>query len=70
MPAGTVIVPSALRVGVALPAAPVAGVTTVILTVAGVAVCVPTLSLSKTVRVVLPPLAPLAIVKLSVLAFI
>ena len=41
VPAGTVTVPSALRVGVALPAAPVAGVVTVILTVEAVAVCVP-----------------------------
>ena len=38
VPAGTVTVPSALRVGVALPVTPVAGVTTVILTVAAVAV--------------------------------
>ena len=70
VPAGTVTVPSALRVGVALPAAPVAGVVTVILTVAAVAVCVPNLSLSNIVIVLLPPLAPLAIVKLSALAFI
>ena len=70
VPAGTVTVPSALRVGVALPAAPVAGVVTVILTVEAVAVCVPILSLSNTVIVLLPPLAPLAMVTLSVLAFI
>ena len=70
MPAGTVIVPLLLSVGVAEPAAPVAGVTTVILTVAVVAVCVPTLSLSSTVPVVVVATAPWVTVKVSPWAFI
>ena len=59
-----------MRVGVAEPTTPVAGVTTVILTVPVVAVCVPTLSLSSTVRVVVVATAPWVMVKVSPSAFI
>ena len=58
-----------MRVGVTLPATPVAGVTTVILTVAAVAVWVPTLSLLKIVPVVVVVTTPWVTVKVSFSAF-
>ena len=59
-----------LSVGVADPATPVAGVTTVKLTVPVVAVCVPTLSLVSTLLAVVVATAPCVTVKVSLSAFI
>ena len=59
-----------LSVGVAEPAAPVAGIVTDKLTVPVVAVCVPTLSLSSTVLVLVVATAPWVTVKVSPWAFI
>ena len=59
-----------MSVGVAEPTAPVAGVTTVILTVEVVAVWVPTLSLVSTLLTVVVATAPLVTVKVSFSAFI